>query len=125
MSIQTFIFSLLIVFLSVSATVAGHYKTKAAQTQTALTELKTKYDDNQKMLLLYQQQTTKLNQQLAAANTQAEDRKQLLQEVLVYEKNQKWRDTPVPDDVVRLFEQRKQNGTNKADLPTNDRMPKH
>ncbi|WP_125121619.1 hypothetical protein [Actinobacillus porcitonsillarum] len=100
-----FIFS--IVALLVNSAVIVHYKNKAKQAQTELTELHTIYNDNQKMLQKYQQQITKLHIKLASVNDQAEARKQQLQEVLANEQNQKWRDTPVPDDVVRLFEQRK------------------
>ncbi|WGE32554.1 hypothetical protein NYR60_02785 [Actinobacillus genomosp. 2] len=125
MNIKVLTFILSIMALVANVAVISYYKNKVEQAQTALTELQAIYDDNQKMLQKYQQQITKLHIKLASANDQAEARKQQLQEVLANEQNQKWRDTPVPDDIVRLFEQRKQNDTNKADLPTNDRVSKH
>lgn len=126
MNIKDFLFVLGLASFVVISTAMSHYKQKADKLNDALINLQTAYDEDQKMLRRYERQFAKLTQDLTAANTQAETRKQLLQEVLAKnEENQTWRDTPVPSGVIRLFEQRKQNGTNQTGLPTNDRVQKH
>ncbi|HGO5853307.1 TPA: hypothetical protein ACK3JH_000143 [Mannheimia haemolytica] len=100
----------------------NHYRLKAEKNAVALQQVQKNYDENQKMLQKYQQQMSKLTTALNVANAQAEQRKQLLQEVLANEKNQKWRDEPVPDDVIRLFKERSRRGEAKINLPANHGM---
>lgn len=73
----------------------------------------------------YENQLNKLNHQLNETLLQAEKHKAQLSEVLQNEKNKNWTNSPVPDDVHRLFNQRTKEITTPHSVPTNNRMQKH
>ncbi|RRN04760.1 hypothetical protein EIM44_04805 [Bibersteinia trehalosi] len=123
MRIQNIIFVIFGVVLSLSVISALQYKAKAERSELALKQLQATYSESQKMLEQYQKKMSSLTKALNDATTQAEKRKQALQEVLNNEQNQKWRDGVVPSDVVRVFNERASQRENKVNLPSNNRMP--
>lgn len=125
MQIKNIILVIFCVALTFFTTSAKYYKARAEKSELAYQQLRATFEENQKMLQKYQQQMSKLTTELNSVTAQANQRKQVLQEVLANEKNQKWRNEPVPDDVIRVFKERSRGGETKINLPADNGVQKH
>ena len=106
-------FYLLLILNAICLSLFGHYKDKSErlteQNRTLQHEnqlLTAQQQQQAQRLQHYQQQRDQLNHALQQQKQQADSLNQQLNEALTDEKNQNWRNQPVPDNIKRLFNHR-------------------
>lgn len=111
---------ILIVLFAATTITTLHYK-HLAESNSALLQQEQQANKRQAELLInYQKRLTIVQTQLQQIQRQAEQRQRQLDEVLHNEQNKIWANTPIPDDVRRLFKQRGTTSGDPIDLPADN-----